>query len=129
MTVEEFNQSASEYQRRILAVIGLAAFACFGCFAISLWIFDVLGQQAIKALYVKYLGNIGSEILLGLTPLPAVLILFACIWYGERRVSADPRIRCPHCDKVLAPMRHLVVATRNCPFCGRKVLQEPLQQD
>jgi hypothetical protein len=35
------------------------------------------------------------------------------------------RIRCPHCEKVVSQMRAIVVATRNCPYCGRTVLEEP----
>ena len=36
---------------------------------------------------------------------------------------------CPHCQQVLNPLAPIVVATRNCPGCGRQVLAEPEGND
>lgn len=34
-------------------------------------------------------------------------------------------LSCPHCRKVLNPLGPVVLATHNCPHCGRQVLAEP----
>lgn len=70
-------------------------------------------------------SNETAKALMGLTLLPSVVILIGGIWFGERWAGRDERLRCPHCNKVLTGMRHLVVPTRNCRYCGRQILAEP----
>lgn len=55
------------------------------------------------------------------------LALLYCI-LRTRRVDRDfPGARCPHCNTWLGAGVHqwIVVATRNCTNCGRRVLAEP----
>ncbi len=122
MTIDKFNQAASEYQRSVFIALGLGTFASILTVGACSWLVRVL---TLRTFYTEHFGEPASEILLGLTPFPAIPVLLAFIWYGERRASADPRIRCPHCEKVVSQMRAIVVATRNCPYCGRTVLKEP----
>jgi DNA-directed RNA polymerase subunit RPC12/RpoP len=43
--------------------------------------------------------------------------------------SRDPRTRCPHCRAKLAGQPALVIASRNCPECGGRVLADPPEPD
>jgi len=59
------------------------------------------------------------------------LIVFLIIGVGlaashnDGRSGRDPRLNCPHCECPLQPHLALVIATRNCPNCGRQMLAEP----
>lgn len=55
----------------------------------------------------------------------AMLVLIGGTWLGYRRSSRDQRLLCPHCSALLVEGKHVVVATRNCVQCGRRVLAEP----
>jgi len=56
--------------------------------------------------------------------MPIVASVGACC--NEGRFRYDTRLACPHCDRQLQIYSHLVIATRNCPHCGRCVVAEPL---
>src|SRR5262249_2837083 len=42
----------------------------------------------------------------------------------RRKQEAEPLLNCPHCREVLSPAR-LVVASKRCPACRRRVLDDP----
>jgi endogenous inhibitor of DNA gyrase (YacG/DUF329 family) len=120
MTIDEFKASASRYSRGMAwALLGsvLAVIAFLGLVAMF--------RDPLRDIYTRTFGGPGAEILVGLSPFPAVLILIGSLWYAERRLLRDVRLKCPSCGKQIVGMRHLVIATRNCPHCGRRVLQEP----
>jgi hypothetical protein len=106
--------------RRVFVVAGLAIVVVFACFAVV-----APFRDTIRAHYEQWFGNMVAETLMGLTPLPALLVLFGGLWLGEWRARRDGRLRCPYCRRTLTGMRPLVVATRNCGYCGRCVLREP----
>lgn len=122
MTIDKFNQASAEYRRRSWAGIGLAFLAFFGTFGLGLGLIRVFDLRAACA---ASFGEPAAETLEGVVMLLAFPAFMAVILYGDRRASSDPRLRCPHCDKHLEAMSNLVVATRNCPHCGRRVLEEP----
>ena len=51
--------------------------------------------------------------------LVAVLIGSAYVGYNEKRV---PVLHCPTCGKCLVNSVRLAIATKNCPYCGNRVL-------
>jgi DNA-directed RNA polymerase subunit RPC12/RpoP len=120
LTIREFNAAASAYQRWLIAVVVAPLLTLVACFAVVLSFRDTL-----RAYYTREFGAPAAEVLIGLTPVPAVLVLFALLWIHERRIKRDGRLRCPHCRKLLVGMDRLVVATRNCGHCGNRVLTEP----
>jgi hypothetical protein len=44
---------------------------------------------------------------------------------AARKPGTFKPLRCPHCQKLLNPLAPIVLATHNCPHCGRQVLAEP----
>jgi hypothetical protein len=41
-----------------------------------------------------------------------------------RRIERKLGLACPHCHKSVIGFGSIVIATRNCPFCGLQVLDE-----
>ncbi len=120
LDIEQFNRACSRYGRGVLTVAGLAIVTAFGCFAVVLPF-----KQEIRAFYMGHFGAGAAEILMGLTPFPAIPVMFAGFWWLHRLSKKTPELLCPHCKKSIVGMRHIVVATKNCPHCGRRVLAEP----
>lgn len=48
---------------------------------------------------------------------------------AARKPPGFKLLRCPHCSQALNPVAPLVIATRNCPSCGRRVVAEPEGND
>jgi hypothetical protein len=62
-----------------------------------------------------------------LTKLPIALVQIAavvCIFWMYGRVKRQSGVRCPHCAKGLANRKKIVIASGNCPFCGKKVIED-----
>ncbi len=118
--IERFNQACSRHARRGLIVAGITIATVFACFA------GVLPfKHGIRAFYAQHFGRPAAEILMGLTPFPALLVMFAGFWLIHCKAKTIPELFCRHCNKSVVSMRHLVVSTRNCPHCGQRILAEP----
>lgn len=115
LTVEEVNAAAARYNRHgVILATGTFAAMLIG-FGIA---FAFIG--AFRAL-VEQLGAVA-----GILPLlPAVAFCFAGIWWSQQAANADASAKCPHCGKLLVRYRSIVIATRNCPDCGRRAIAEP----
>jgi DNA-directed RNA polymerase subunit RPC12/RpoP len=120
MTIDEFNEATSQFQRRMLWMFLLGALAVLLLGSLTSWV-----VQTSRLWLTVNFGGPATEIIVGLVPVPFVLAWFAVLFIWDRRAARDPRLRCPYCAKRLDESRRLVVATRNCPHCGRKVLKEP----
>ena len=120
ITIKEFNEATSRYTKRVLRMAAVSVTAMFGCFAIVLPFRD-----AVHGFYVAQFGDVAAELLLGMTPFPAVVVMFVGIWLVERQSKRDGPLHCPHCKKCLVGLQHLVIATRNCGYCGKPVLHDP----
>ncbi len=119
MTVDKFRQATEQYQRSILIKIGWAALLGVVTTAASMVLATALDLA-------RWFGEPAEEILVGISPFPGILMFIGLVWFWERRLLLDSQLRCPHCEKSIAQLKHLVIATRNCPFCGLKILEEPV---
>ena len=52
------------------------------------------------------------------------LLAFGALIIFARRVDRQFGIACVHCKKPLINFRYIVTATRNCPHCGKRVIEE-----
>lgn len=119
ITTKEFSEAMSRYRKRVLWMAAVSVIALFGCFAIVLPFRD-----AVHGFYVAKFGDAAAELLLGMTPFPAVPVTFVGIWLVERQSKRDGHLHCPNCRKCLVGLQYLVIATRNCGYCGKPVLHE-----
>jgi hypothetical protein len=75
-------------------------------------------------LYSRYGDDWGGAMLGAIPFSPALVVCFGGIWWLERWVRSDKRLLCPGCAKSLAHVSGTVIASRNCPLCGERVLTE-----
>jgi hypothetical protein len=120
-TIDDFNVAVAHHTKRGLTMIVTCGTAGLGCLAVTAWFSDTL-----RGFCDRSFGEAAAEILMGLSPMPSVVVLFAGILMFERSTPRDPRLFCPTCGKSLASSQQIVVATRNCGFCGARVLAEPV---
>ena len=113
LTIEQIKAGKSDYGRWSFIVIGSAFLA---------W---VLGMAiAVSLLPPTRVAKVDDWYLLcGFIPGAVILLGGICIL--ERKTRRDVRVCCPTCNKQLINISTLVIATRNCGFCGHRVLLEP----
>lgn len=121
ISIDALNHAARSYLRGVLMICGISfALAVAGA------VIAIENRDAIRSWYTKQFGAPAAEGLVGVTPfLPAIVAIFAGIYWVERKRGRNPSLLCPHCRRNLMQMRHLVIASRNCPYCGKRVVEEP----
>jgi nitrate reductase gamma subunit len=121
LSIDEFNAAASAHTRRVMVAAGGAVAGMVACFGLA-----ALLRQPLHGSLSAQLGEVGAEVLFVVVPFLAILVFLTAMWLGYRRGRRDERLLCPHCHTLLVQHQHLVVATRNCVQCGRRVLAEPV---
>ncbi len=121
-SVSEFREACSRNLRRlsVLALISVGVLAI--CFAIV-----ILNRDSMLAFWATRLGNSNAELAIGFTPMPALVVFLVGVVWHERLARRDRRLLCPSCNRFLAGDRSIVIATKTCPYCGRRPL--PLGPD
>ena len=110
LTVDGLNTGAAVYLRRVLLVAGAGFLAM------------VLGMVVAMARDVR---DANAIMILVFTQIPALVLVLGGWPLIEVAAKRDKRVCCPCCRRSLVTNRYLVIATRNCPYCGRRVLNEP----
>jgi hypothetical protein len=121
LSINEFNAAASAHNRRMVVAAVVSVAGMFACFGVA-----GLVRPVLNGFLGAALGPLGAEAFMVIVPIAAVLVFLTGMWLGYRRGRQDQRLLCPHCGILLVESRRLVVATRNCVQCGRRVLAEPL---
>lgn len=119
MRISEFSQAARAYQQR-------ATVACMGPLIIAGIV--LVAYAAVQYSFRTYLATRYDEVaveVIAAIPMvcPVALGFFAMIPL-MRRVERRYGVACPHCAKSLVVHPSVVIASRNCPFCGKRVLEE-----
>ena len=118
-SVENYSRECTRFQWRVVGLGAAAILAMLGCFGLVLPF-----RNQIKAMLVDQFGLPTAEIVLGLTPLPAVVVFFVGLFWLQRKCGRIKELNCPNCKKFIAGMRFMVVATKCCPYCGAKILHD-----
>ena len=119
VNVEEFNQCAVRYTKRSLI-------ACLTPLGILLVLVSAYApfSRKFEAWLASKFGATQAD-LLATAPYALVTILaFGALIVFARRVDRQFGIACAHCKKPLINFRHVVIASRNCPYCGKRVIEE-----
>lgn len=111
MTITEFNRELAQFQRRL-------SWRFF--FAIAP-LFIAFGIAGIVRSYNPELADIAAPIIVFAIGVPIMLLGFV---YADRTYKKHPALMCPYCDRTLSRAKSIVVATGNCPNCGRRVLTD-----
>jgi hypothetical protein len=113
-TIEHFNQAADQLTRRLL----VRFFFVFVAGVIVL----VFGGTIYR-----FMGYGPDSAMVGFFLAPGLVVLFAGMWTIFRLDQNSIVTQCRYCRNSLLHSRDVVVATRNCGHCGRRVLAEPDQ--
>ena len=119
MTVAEFNRAAGAYQKRtmvaVLVLFGTALMCVFGYASF---------QHRFESFLASRVNGAAAEVL-SVLPMAVPTALAFCILIPlTRRIDRQSGLSCPHCLKTLATYKHIVIASRNCPYCGKKVIED-----
>lgn len=113
LTLSEFRAAQSTYMGRsryYLIAFGVAMIPFF-----------FLPMACSKSLEDRF-GQAGTTVLTGIAMVLPLLAIGAPLFIRDTKLRRKLRLKCHHCGRSL--MCSLVVATRNCTNCGRRVLAE-----
>jgi DNA-directed RNA polymerase subunit RPC12/RpoP len=122
MSRNEFISATKDHNKHGVAFVGILLLFVF---------ISLVGYLPFEKPFQRYLASRFSESssnALATVPLFLPTLLFFAIGtaFGVRR-ERKFRIQCPHCGKNLtctAIYQGIVIASKNCPYCGLKVLDE-----
>jgi DNA-directed RNA polymerase subunit RPC12/RpoP len=121
MRKDQFIKEAASYNRRSTAIFVIPLLLAFG-FIIAYGPF----QRRFEAyLDSRIAGPVPDILRLLPVAIPFLLALCAIIPL-TRRNDRDMGVACPHCGNPLAQFKGIVIASKNCPYCGKKVLDDEL---
>jgi len=119
MRISEFSRAARAYQKQSLV-------ACF--VPLSLALICILVYAPFQHKFESFLSSrfSGAAVdILTILPMAMPLVLaFASMIPLGRRIDRRAGVACPKCGKNLANHKAIVIASRNCPYCGEKVIQD-----
>jgi len=118
LTVDKFHAAVTAHFARSRRLVYSSLLACI----------LILVAEVMVSFFIP-LSASGEYVDLGLKIGLFVLVFASCMlgaWHNQARSRRDPRLVCPHCLAPLQLYGALVIATRNCPGCGLRVLAEPV---
>jgi hypothetical protein len=71
------------------------------------------------------LGPVLSKFLPAAFFVLGVPVMLFGFWRADQQHKRFATLTCPHCAKPLVQSSRIVIASRNCPFCGRQVVAAP----
>ncbi|MCU0713870.1 MAG: hypothetical protein MUC43_17565 [Pirellula sp.] len=119
LDVHAYVRECDLYLRRVMAFAGVTILTVILCFAVVLPFRD-----QIRDSLADRFGMPAAELAIGLTPTPALLVMFIGILWLQRTANRTPELNCPMCEKSIVGMKHLVVAAKCCPHCGVRILND-----
>lgn len=119
MRKDQFIAAADHYTKRALAAFMIPFALAFACMLLY-WPF----QQRFEAYLGAKFAAPMSDILGMLPTVVPFVIAFLLLIPSSRRVEQKLGVACSHCGKNLAASRMIVIASKNCPHCGMKVLDD-----
>ncbi len=83
--------------------------------------FVSLGAAGLVRYYDDGIADLVAPVIIFLVGFPLMLYGFTRV---DRTYRRFPTLICPHCEGTLARPKATVIATGNCPSCGRRVLAD-----
>ena len=117
MRLSEFAKAKMEYRKRAAFAL-LLALLLIGLYSILL-----LTHLGIATAYIlHHFSPSIAGFVQGSLMFPCIFILLFTIWLFDRKANGDIRLKCPHCGRRVDDQSGIVIATKNCPYCGKIVL-------
>jgi hypothetical protein len=83
--------------------------------------FVALGIANLVRLANPNLADILAPVVMFFVGFPLMLLGF---YHADRTYLKYPQLICPYCQGNLSRSRSVIIATGNCPSCGRRVLAD-----
>ena len=115
-SIDDFRSDAERCGKRTIRSVFLAIGGMFA--------FMLLGLGA-KALCGSTVGPVAAGFVPAVCFLLGVPLMLYGFWVADRHYKDFPTLQCHNCGKSLFNLHHVVVASRNCPHCGQRVIMEP----
>ena len=119
ISISDFNRAADVYRKR-------SVIACIAPFAIAL--VCLLAYAPVNEHFESYLSTrldaFAVDVLCVLPMAVPTVLAFILLIPLARRIERQSGIPCPHCGKALANYKAIVIASRNCPCCGKRVIED-----
>jgi len=123
MSKDEFIVATKSYNKRTMVLV----------------IFSFLLVIVVAAAYGPHLNSFEDYLdtkftwavsaVLTIAPIAVLTVsTFLVVIAVLRRIEKNLGLNCPHCNKSVIRFEGIVIATRNCPFCGMNVLDETPQK-
>lgn len=113
--IDQLKAACSKYNRGAFYVTIATIFTVGFCY-------ELLNAFRPAVFFRDQFGPISAEVLVGLWPSPAVVVLFIGIRSLSRWIKDVAVFRCPHCSKCIFSRRRRVIATGDCYHCGRRIV-------
>ena len=84
-------------------------------------IFGALGLAGCVRYYDSDLADIIAPAIIFAVGFPLMLFGFHRV---DRTYQKFPGLICPHCGGSLSRAKSIIIATGNCPSCGRRILKD-----
>ena len=119
-TLDDFRGACGAYRRQMLTVFGITLLTLVVAIAVG-----IAFKSEIRGFFTHQFNAAVGDALMGTMPVPAVIVLLLGSSLIQRRARRTAALRCPHCGKQLEGIQTVVIATRNCGFCGKQVIEWP----
>jgi DNA-directed RNA polymerase subunit RPC12/RpoP len=116
---DQFIKAAANYNRRATAIFLIPLALAFG-FMVAY----MPCQRRFEAYLDSKIGGPAPDILKALPMAVPFLLAFGALIPLSRRNDRDLGVACPHCGQPLAHFKAIVIASKNCPYCGKQVLDD-----
>jgi hypothetical protein len=121
MNKDQFIKLAEHYNKRALAALMIPFLLAFACI-VAYWPFQHRFEEYLGAKFAAPTSDI-----LALAPsVTPFIVAFIALIPLSRRIERKLGVSCSHCGKALACFKAIVVASKNCPHCGVRVLDDNL---
>ena len=111
MTIVEYKAETARFQRFQMTRLATGIAALFVTMAIA----------GVVRYNDPVLADILAPVIVFVIGLPVMLFF---LWTADRGYRKYPALVCGHCEGNLYQSKSVVIATGNCPHCGRRVLAD-----
>lgn len=114
-SIDEFKAEAKACRRRAGRIV---LFVVFGVLVVLVISAVVIPNNRERRPGQEWIAFVPAAVVL--IVVPGMLYGF---WRADQYYKNYPRLRCPYCGESLVNLHHTVIASQNCPHCGRQVLR------
>lgn len=111
MNIDDYKSHVIKYDRAVASRLALSIAV----------IFVAMGLAGAIRIVDEQTGLIAAPFIVFLFGVP--LMIFG-LWWTDRVYQQFPMLSCKNCMNLLARSKSTVIATGNCPSCGRRVLDD-----